>query len=186
MKKLLVIVAVLAVLPVATVSAATITYNWGVGQSVNISIAGVNGGVGYNQWAGSILASYQGSAYEVFCVDLYDETYLPWTATDVIARPASDYPDYPANPVNAIDNTGSQLAWIIQKYWNADPTKTAAEASYVQLAVWKVAFGDALTINNSTIDGIVSQMVSASVGQSYGGIWFDDTNTSPNAVMGRT
>jgi hypothetical protein len=195
MKRLVVALAVLALIPVAASAEPISVKSLGVG-TYNFAAKYNNGSYSYNYgyYAGQLGLTRQatGEQYVAYCLDFFN--YL--TATeDMQLLDIHQYPTGGAAPAppHAQPGIGSKIGWMLNQWNPAIAANDAAGA--LQLALWEVAY-EAPTAGYSLTNGWFRATPNAAVlGETQrlfsllaqtqdangGGIWFNGIGRSVNA-----
>jgi hypothetical protein len=150
MKKVLIVLAVLALLPVAAARADTV-YFAGTGLGItgfdaqyhNQLTPGSPADYSYGYFAGQLLLTGvghdPGQTVAGYCLDFFDYLYSPETMTE---RPIGAYPGLPGDaPPNAVTGAGPKIGYLMeQHYVAAAMDASGVSAGALQLAIWEVAF----------------------------------------------
>ena len=149
MKRMLIVLGVLALMPVAA-QADNVSFT-GTGLGVtgfNAAYSNTTGSpanYSYGYFAGQLklngAAAYPNQIVAGYCLDFFDYLYSP----EAMAEWAiGDYPGTPGDaPPNAVPGAGPKIGYLMEHYYNAaaaDPTGVGAGA--LQFAIWEVAFED--------------------------------------------
>lgn len=188
MKKLLVILSVLAILPVASASADTIvfTHTGSYGVSYFGTATYSNGPFtrSYGRYAGQLMLSdtTTNTDYIAYCLDMLSTLSL---SQDMVLRPIADFPDGNGGdpPRYAQSGAGTKVGWLMNQFqWGVDGDVKAAA---IQLAIWEVilepgSYG--LGGGSFQVTGLSDKVSTAAstllsgLGTSANGIWFDGSD----------
>jgi hypothetical protein len=151
MKKVLIVLAVLALLPVAGAQADSVTF-----ARTGLGVYGFNGvynhgtvSHSYGYYAGQLLLTgvdaYENQTVAGYCLDFFDYLYSPETMTE---RPITQYPGLPGNaPPNAVVGAGPKIGYLMEHYYKvAALDATGVTAGALQMAIWEVAFENGPTV----------------------------------------
>lgn len=149
MKKRLLVLALAALLPVATAGADTVSIDYrghGLGYDGKFTAKYWNpttrSYAEYSGFAGQLLIKgLSGDETDIaYCLDFFENLSDPETAT---VRPIADYPNGGNAPAHALAGVGTMIGWLL----NQEVTDNL-HAAALQLAIWEVAFDTGLNLGS--------------------------------------
>jgi hypothetical protein len=148
MKKWLIVLVALAMLPVAAAQADSVSFmDTGLGvagfTAAYKNDSGTPKDYSYGYFAGQLelsgVAAYPNQIVAAYCLDFFDylnslETMAEW--------PIGDYPGTPGDaPPNAVPGAGPKIGYLMENYYTvAAADATGVSAGALQFAIWEVAF----------------------------------------------
>lgn len=142
MRKPLLVLALLALLPVASLGAGTVSIDYqghGLGYDASFLTVYHRSGPGgaYESYSGFVgqflIKGLSGDQTDIaYCLDFFESLEDPETVT---VRPIADYPDGGNAPAHALSGVGEKIGWLLNRDVSGN-----LHAAALQLAIWEVAF----------------------------------------------